>query len=159
MKFTKGLLLTISLIFAISTVVKANSPHKTIEENIFAAIKNIDYVSINVLLSDGTDVDTVDQEGNTPLMVAAKVGNLRILDIIFSHNPEVNAQNNNGSTALMIAAQTGQLQVVKKLVENGAEAALRDNNDNTALTLASKFGHDKIVSYLKTLRTQGTLAK
>lgn len=159
MKTIKGLLLTISISLIAMAGVKASSTPTTIKDNIFTAIRSIDYTSINVLLSEGTNVDTVDEEGNTPLMIAAKTGNLRIMDILLNHNPNINLQNKNGSTALIMAAKTGQLHVVKKLIRNGADTTMRDGNGNTALTLASKFGHHQVVTFLETIRTQEPLAK
>lgn len=159
MKLTKGLLLIIGIsILAISDI-KANPNTDTIKENIFIAIRSIDYASINVLLSDKTHVDTVDRKGKTPLMAAAKVGNTRIIDIILSHGPNINKQNKKGTTALMIAAKTGQFAVVEKLVNHGARLTIRDQDGNTALTLASKFGHDKIVDFFKRSQRQVPLAK
>lgn len=159
MKLTKGLLLIIGIsILAISNI-KADPNTDTIKDNIFTAIRTIDYTSINVLLSDGTDIDTVDRQGNTPLMIAAKVGNTRILDILLSHNPNINKQNKNGTTALMIAAQSGQLPVVKKLVRHGAKLSSHDLDGNSALALASRFGHEEMVDYFKRSQRQVPLAK
>lgn len=159
MKLTKGLLLIIGISILGISDIKANPNTDTIKDNIFIAIRSIDYTSINVLLSDRTNVDTVDRKGNTPLMVAAKVGNTRILDIILSHNPNINKQNKKGTTALITAATSGQLTVVKKLVSHGARLSVRDHDGNTALTLASKFGHDKIVDFFKRSQRQVPLAK
>ncbi len=157
MKLIKGLLLIAGISLVISGV-KAN-PTDKIKDDIFTAIRSIDYTSINVLLSDGTNIDTVDQNGNTPLMMASKIGNARILDIILSHNPDINKQNNKGRTALMIAAEAGLIDVVKELVDHGAEISIEDANGNSALTLASKYGHSQVVSFFKDLRTAQTFAK
>jgi|GEM_PF-2410326 len=159
MKTTKGLLLMIGFCLVAFTGLKANSTHKEITNNIFYAIRNVDYVSINVLLSDGVNTDTVDQEGNTPLMVAAEVGNPRIVDIILSHKPNVNKQNKQGDTALMIAAKTGQMEIVKKLTIHNAKISMHNKSGNTAVTLASKYGHKKIVCFFKEMRTQSALLK
>lgn len=159
MKTIKGLLLTISISLIAMAGVKASSTPTTIKDNIFTAIRSIDYTSINVLLSEGMNIDTVNRQGNTPLMVASKIGNLRIMDILLAHKPSMNLQNKKGSTALMIAARTGQFHVVKKLVTNGADVSMQNEDGNTALTLASKFGHDQIVTYLQKLRMQQNLAK
>src|SRR5699024_464078 len=158
MKTMKGLLFCLSaaLIFAVS--VEAN-PTIKIKQDIFAAIDSIDYISLNILLAEGANIDKTDQNGNTPLMVAAKVGNHRILDIILSHNPNINKHNKGGKTALIIAAETGQLSVVEKLLAHNDETSIKDHDNNTALTLTSKFGHKKIVDLIKDMRTQTTLAK
>jgi len=149
--------MTVLFLTAFSAI-KANSITNRITDDIFTAIRSIDYVSINVLLSDGIDIDTVDGDGNTPLMVAAEVGNPRIVDIILSHNPDVNKQNKKGETALMIAAETGQLEICKKLVSHRARVAIRNDDGNTAGSLASKFGHTKIVSFLRQVRSHTTFS-
>lgn len=159
MKLIKGLLLIIGISVLAVPEIEANSDTDKIKDNIFTAIRSIDYTSINILLSEGTKIDTVDRQGNTPLMVAAKVGNTRIIDIILSHEPNINKQNKSGDTALMIAAETGQLPVVKKLVNHGAEISMRDQDGNTALMLASQFGHDQVVRFFKRSQTQAPLAK
>ena len=132
---------------------------EVLTDDIFNAIRNIDYTSINVLLSDGTDVDTADHEGNSPLMVATQIGNPRIVNIILSHKPEINAQNKKGTTALMIAAQTGQFHIMKELLARGADAYLYDSEGNTALTLASKYGHNQIVTLLQNKRIPQSYTK
>lgn len=159
MKPIKGLLLILSISLTAITGIKANSHTDTIKDNIFTAIRSIDYTSINILLSEGTNIDTVDQQGNTPLMVAAKIGNLRILNIILAHNPDINQQNKKGMTALMIAAKTGQLQVVEKLLAHGADYSIQEKDGNTAIDLASRFGHSQIVTYFKESRIPRGYAK
>lgn len=158
MKLLKGLFLTISITLLAIAGIEAHS-NTNIEDNIFTAIENIDYTSINILLAEDADIDTVNQQGNTPLMVAAKIGNMRILNILLSHNPDVNKQNKDGATALMIAAESGQYHVVEKLREHGAKLSIRDKDGNTALTLASKFGHDQVIEFFKRSKKQAPLAK
>lgn len=150
MKSTKGLLLIIGFSLISLAGTKAN-PTNTIKDNIFTAIRSIDYTSINILLSDGTSVDTLDRQGNTPLMIAAKIGNPRILDIILSHNPDINKTNNKGVTALMVAAESGQLHIVKRLITNGADFSIRNKEGETASTLASKFGHQQIANFIRSI--------
>lgn len=127
------------------TGIENNSTSKVVKDNIFTAIRSIDYTSINVLLADGTNIDTVNHQGETPLMVAAKIGNPRILDIVLSHDPAINQQNKRGETALMIAAEAGLDQVVRKLIDNGADPSIKNKSGITASTLAAKFGHSEVV--------------
>ena len=159
MKLIKGLLLITGISLLAISGIEANPNTDKIKDDIFTAIRSIDYTSINVLLSDGTDVDTVDQDGNTPLMAATKIGNARIIDIVLSHNPDINKQNKNGRTALMIAAKAGLIDVVEKLVDQGAKVSTKDAEGNTALTLASKYGHNQVESFFKNLLRQTMSAK
>ena len=107
-----------------------------VSENIIQAVQEIDIVSLNVLLAEGAEVDTVDEEGNTPLMLAAKIGNPRMVKILLAHQPEINRVNFNGYTALMIASEQGQIHIVEKLLEQGASAGLTNLSGLTAADLA-----------------------
>ncbi len=119
-----------------------NTTHEiTVAENIIEAIKDIDIVSLNVLLAEGAKVDTVDNEGNTPLMIAAKIGNPRMMEIILAHNPELNARNNQGDTALMIASAQGVLDVTRQLLNKGADATLKNANGFNSVEIALRNGH------------------
>lgn len=120
----------------------------TVKDDLIEAVKTIDLVSLNVLLSEGADIDTVDAEGNTPLMIASKIGNPRMLRIILVHNPDINAVNSNGETALMIAAENGQYSVVQQLLDRGADVYAKNKEGLTPLDLATRFGHRQIVDVL-----------
>jgi len=119
-----------------------------VSDNIFEAVKNIDITSLNILLSGGADVDSVNQGGETPLMIASEIGNMRMLNILLVHNPDVNMKNQNGMTALMIAAENGQLFVVDRLVQEGAKTDIKNNRGETAVELAAKNGHKEVLELL-----------
>lgn len=121
----------------------------TLSENVISAIENIDIVSLNIHLSEGANVDTVDQRGNTPLMLASKIGNPRIARILLAHNPNINAKNYKGETALMIAAENGQYYIARQLVVRGANVHEKNANGLTAMEIAIRNGQPQIVSLLK----------
>jgi len=61
---------------------------------------------IQLLLDTGAQVDARDEDGNTPLIVAAKgTDRPEIIQLLIEKGAEVNARNNDGSTALMVAAR------------------------------------------------------
>lgn len=144
------ILSTFSLIFALAfTVLFANDVDTTstdvvVASSLFEAIHNIDIVSLNVLLAEGAEVDTVDADGNTPLMIAAKIGNPRMMKIILAHEPDVNRKNNQGLTALMIASENGQLHIAEQLMNNGADIAAKNPQGLTAEQIALRNGHPQI---------------
>lgn len=119
-----------------------------VAENLIEAVNNIDFISLNVLLAEGATVDTVDQAGNSPLILASKIGNPRMVEIILAHNPDVNRRNDNGETALMIASANGILSIVKDLKENGANPELRNNDGFTSAQIAIRNGHASIAQFL-----------
>ncbi|MEX0661389.1 MAG: ankyrin repeat domain-containing protein [Balneolaceae bacterium] len=136
-------LTTILISFTPPIDVSANEQNNEIivAENIIEAIKEIDIVSLNVLLAEGAAVDTVDEEGNTPLMIAAKIGNPRMIEIVLAHNPELNVRNNQGDTALMIASAQGVLDVTKQLLDKGADVTMENTSGFNAVEIALRNGH------------------
>ncbi len=120
-----------------------------IAENLIEAIKDIDIVSMNVHLAEGADVDTVDQAGNTPLMLASKIGNPRMVRILLAHYPELNNKNNQGYTALMIASENGQHFIAEQLISKGADIHATNNKGLNALELATRNGHPSIIELFK----------
>lgn len=119
-----------------------------VAENIIEAVNDIDIISLNVLLAEGAAVDTVDQAGNSPLILATKIGNPRMISIILAHNPDVNRRNNSGETALMIASANGIFSIVKDLKAQGADADLRNNDGFTSAQIALRNGHASIAQFL-----------
>lgn len=128
---------------------ESNNTDIILSENLITAVKNIDIVSLNIRLSENANVDTTDQEGNTPLMLASKIGNPRMARILLAHNPNINAKNNNGETALMIAAENGQFYIARQLVVRGANIYDENSTGHTAMEIATRNGQPQIVSLLK----------
>ena len=121
----------------------------TLATDLFESIRNIDIVSLNVHLAEGANVDTVDNTGNTPLMLAAKVGNPRMVRILLAHQPNINAKNLKGETALMIAAENGQYYIARQLIVRGANTLDRNSDGLTAEDIALRNGQPQIVDLLR----------
>lgn len=153
---TMKTIITITLTLLISTLSFATSARidnlsqTGLEQadNLIDAVSNIDLISLNVLLSEGASIDTVDQDGNTPLMIASKIGNPRIVKILLAHNPDVNKKNNSGNTALMIASEHGQAFVVEQLIVKGADPNAKNAMGFTSLEIAKRNGHAAIIDLL-----------
>lgn len=150
-------LLTIILTLLASTLsfaspVQINSQtniHAEFTDNLIDAVANIDMISLNVLLAEGANIDTSDQNGNTPLMIAAKIGNPRMVKILLAHNPDINKKNSEGNTALMIASEHGQTFVVEQLIAKGADTNAKNIKGFTSLEIAQRNGHAAVVDLLK----------
>jgi ankyrin repeat protein len=151
MKTITSIILSIFLFaapFQAANAVAIDNKHFSVSDDIFEAVKNIDITSLNILLSEGADVDTVNQDGDTPLMLASEIGNMRMLNILLLHDPDVNMKNQNGKTALMIASENGQLYVTDRLLQAGAKTYLKSNRGETAVELAAKNGHKEVLDLL-----------
>ena len=99
-----------------------------------------------LLLDTGAQVDARDENGNTPLTVAAK-GNVRpeIIQLLIEKGAKVNARNKDGWTPLMIAARGAGTQfrdwnkhltpfhIVELLLDKGANPQAKDASGMKAI--------------------------
>lgn len=150
---TRLTIIITTLLFAFATVgnvqAEENKSDFDVAENIIEAVKNIDIVSLNVLLAEGATVDTVDEAGNTPLMLAAKIGNPRMLDIILRHNPQINERNNDGNTALMISSEMGVVEISRTLIKHGADLSMKNSDGLSPVQIALRHGHRDIAKLMR----------
>lgn len=80
----------------------------------------------NFLDSRTTQVDDRDDNGTTPLMIAASKGLTLFIKELMSHGADVNAQDFDNWTALLCATKAGHMEIVEILVENGADIEHRE---------------------------------
>lgn len=114
----------LAFLFVLFSGVTTSASEPNITKEMFESILNSDIVSVNVLLAEGADVNSIDNSGNTPLMLAIKIGNPRMIKLILAHNPDVNRKNKNGQTALMIANDNGLQEIADRLIKFGAGRAV-----------------------------------
>ena len=87
-----------------------------------------------------SNVNVVNRNGHTPLMEAAKEGDLEGAKDLIRRGADLEAKSPKGKTALHYAAANGRLQVVNLLLESGADANARDHEWHTPLMLAAIYG-------------------
>jgi len=131
-----------------------------------------------LLAMPAVDVDTINQAGESALMLAALKGDLDgmslLLDrgarvnqagwsalhyaatgpdaqavrLLLDRGAEVNAASPNGSTPLMMAAQYGSETSVKLLLDRGADVKLRNQRELTAVDFARLSGREPLTRML-----------
>lgn len=105
-----------------------------------------DDVVIEALLAIGADVDEVDSEGQTALMLAASWGHPSSVNaLIRVGNASINLKDEGGDTALHEAARANELETLSELISLGADKDARNKLGATPLLLASHAGHKRIV--------------
>lgn len=85
---------------------------------------------INYFLAKGLDPNKADNEGNTPLMIAASSRDTAGLEQLLPLIKNSNTQNIKGESALTVAIKSGTLETVTLLLDKGADAKVLDNKGN-----------------------------
>ena len=95
------------------------------------------------LLAAGADANTPLMSGETPLMEAARRGNLATVRALLSKNANPNArESNGGQTALMWALSERQSAVVEVLIKHGADVQAGSKTGFTPLMFAAQQGDE-----------------
>lgn len=89
------------------------------------------------LLQKGLEVDTVDAQGNTLLILAAREGNADTVKALLGFRPKLDYRNPAGDSALMLAVLRGHERAAEVLIEGGAAV---NHEDWTALHYAAFEG-------------------
>ena len=89
-----------------------------------------------------------DGEPRSPLVAAARSGNLPIAQLLVDANADVEYHAAGDETSLMAAAARGDLAFVKYLVSKSADVNRKLTGDGSALLVASRQGHLETVNFL-----------
>lgn len=82
---------------------------------------------VNYLLQNGADPNFADEQGDTALMIAARIGLLEGVNTMIVGRASVDAANRQGETPLIVAIQNRHAAVVRRLLEAGASTTRTDN--------------------------------
>ncbi|XP_067125162.1 serine/threonine-protein phosphatase 6 regulatory ankyrin repeat subunit B-like [Centruroides vittatus] len=105
----------------------------------------------STLLELNADAHAIDNQGQTPLLLAAENDHPEIVKLFLHHKPElVSMANSSGFTCAHIAAMKGSVAVIKELMKFNRHlvTTARNKSNNTALHLAAAGGHAKLVKVL-----------
>jgi uncharacterized protein len=168
--------------FLVSTVfaatLGASAAHAGSYEDGLSSARLGDTSQLVDLLNRGLDPDTVDAQGNSLLMLAAREGQAKTVAALLKYRPKVSLRNGAGDSALMLAvlkgetpvvdllleagapvnndgwnpliyaAFEGRLELVERLLARGADVNLLAPNKSNALMLAARNGHIDVVRRL-----------
>jgi len=97
----------------------------------------------------GIDVNAVDTEGRSALMLACFNGHTRVIRTLLDQSADPRLRDTEGRSALMYAATIDNLEVVQMLLTAGSEINATDKAEGwTALMFAAGEGHLAVVSEL-----------
>ena len=120
---------------------KINIIAKKMDNTLRNAIYENDVKLVKELIDEGADVNkALTTDGDTPLCIAARYGQLDVAQLLLDRGAEVNKADRYGSTPLYIAARYGQLAVAELLLDKGAEVNLANTYGATPLWIAVQEG-------------------
>ena len=108
--------------------------------------------SVKKLIELHADVNIEDEDGVTPLLVAAENDdsseNTDILNILLNNKADINQKDDDKSTAVILAAQYNNLANLEILLEHKPKLNEKDIYGDTALLIASTKGYTDVVEAL-----------
>ena len=124
--------------------------------DMLAAGRDSNYEVVKFLIENGADVNAANQEGLTPLMLAATAArttsNPEIIRILIENGADVNAaRTRTGETPLMLVAEsTSNPEIIKIMIENGADvnAAERERGGTPLIIAAAHNPNPEVVKLL-----------
>lgn len=87
------------------------------------AIEKNDIKGIEALIKSGADVDSLDNNGNTPLYYAVKKNNFKIAGLLIDNWADVNCYSYDSRAILGAAVYNQNIKLSKLLIDNGAYAS------------------------------------
>jgi tetratricopeptide (TPR) repeat protein len=90
-----------------------------------------------LLVSKNMTIDTKNQEGYTPLQVAATLGNKKLVAFLVAKGADVNNKAKNGMSVLHDASAAGVVENVEFFISRGAEVNALDAKGNTPYDYAT----------------------
>jgi uncharacterized protein len=83
-------------------------------------------------------------DGMTPIMVAASLGNVEIIDMLFTQGADPNKRGSMERTALQYATEKNHIEAAKRLLAYGADIDAHDNGYITPLIMAANRGYTEL---------------
>lgn len=90
----------------------------------------------------------VNKTGWAPLHYAASNGHLAIMSLLLDNHAYIDAESPNGTTPLMMAALYGTAAAVKLLLEAGADPLLKNQQGLTAINFAQRASRAEAVEII-----------
>ena len=117
-------------------------------KKLFSAAEEGDVNMIKALIKKGVDVNATDEDGWSPLHMAAAKDHSEVIKVLLSHGADVNAKNKWGRTPLHMAAANDCSEVAKLLISHGGDVNARDKDGKSPLHFAAEYGGNKVAELL-----------
>ncbi|MHC4501292.1 MAG: ankyrin repeat domain-containing protein [Planctomycetota bacterium] len=135
---------TISSLAVVALMVALAGCRKSLHE----AVQYNDLETVKHLIRKGVNVNAQNEDGETPLHIAAILGRTKAGELLIDNGADIHARTNAGRTPLHTACSSGEVAVAKLLVEKGADISALDQIKGTPLHTAGHGCNPQIVKLL-----------
>ncbi len=111
------------------TVIVNTRDESTGETALHLVTKDRDGQWMRFLLSKGAQPDARDKNGQTPLLIAARLNYIEGVEFLLGFRASIDLANSSGETALITAVRNNNTAMAKELLEAGANP---DRSDHVA---------------------------
>lgn len=118
-----------------------------LKKKFLKAVESGDAATFDQLLP-GADIETRNNENDTPLTLAAAGGHPKLVKALLEKRADVDATNHSRASALSGASEKGHAEIVRLLLASGANVNLKNTDGMTPLALAAANGHLKVAEML-----------
>lgn len=120
---------------------------------LFNAVLAGDLINVRSLLQSGADSKICNDDGETPLMLAAGLGKLEMVNALIESGANVHATDARGWTALMKAIYNHDLdhgfpEIISALISAGADIETQIAYGTRPLMLAAGYGQAGVIDVL-----------
>ena len=119
------------------------------ERYLLAASREGDVELVAGLVKAGTPVNSQNERGFTPLILAAYHGHTEVARVLLTAGADACAGDSRGNTALMGAAFKGHVDIVELLLQQPCTVNQSNGVGQTALMFASLFGRNEVAEKLR----------
>ena len=146
-----------STVIIVELLLNAGASVNTTLENgvspLALAVARRKHAVVDLLLRCNAATDAADSDiGETPVMIAARLGDHRSIELLLNAGADVGIARSDGFTALLIAVSQGHTTVIKALLDYGVHVGERYFDDFTALHFAALSANPLVVAQLLELR-------
>eukprot|EP01059_Diplonema_ambulator_P011241 TRINITY_DN21204_c0_g1_i2.p1 TRINITY_DN21204_c0_g1~~TRINITY_DN21204_c0_g1_i2.p1 ORF type:complete len:875 (+),score=194.79 TRINITY_DN21204_c0_g1_i2:25-2625(+) len=101
------------------------------------------------LIEAGADVNTLDDDSQTPLFNAAYSGSIDLVHLLLASGADISIPDSEGETPFAAASSQGHLAVVEILASAGADPLEQDTDGLTALHKARAKGFTPLTNFIQ----------
>lgn len=140
------IILLLSLIAVYSGCMKQQETQKDID--LRQAVRSGDTPEVARLLAAGANIHAKDNNGNTPLHIAALRGECAEIELLIQNGARLGAKDNGGNTPLHEAAMNRRMGAAKLLITEGANVNAKNKGGKNPIYSAAEGGSLELVKFL-----------